>query len=300
MKKSICELIGNTPTVRLSAIERYARHSGKIFAKAEHLNPAGSIKDRVASAIINNMIENGALARGGVVAEVTSGNTGIALAMLGAIHGFGVRIVMPSSASSERSAIIKAYGGEVILTDADEGMNGAIRRADALVRDGDVMLGQFTNPIAVKCHYENTATELWREACGEIDTFVCGVGTGATLTGVGRFLKEKRRDIRVIAVEPRESPVLSGGKAGKHGIEGIGAGFVPPLFDYSVVDKIVSVSSEEAFWGTRILARECGIFAGYSTGAVLSAVLRLLKGESVGKNIAMIITDGGERYLSRS
>lgn len=300
MKKAISDFIGHTPTVRLSAIEEHFGLKGCLLAKAEQLNPAGSIKDRVAKAITNNMERTGAIGSGSVIVEATSGNTGIALAMLGAIRGYRVKIVMPSSASVERAAIMSAYGAEVILTPGEEGMKGAIHEAEKICKSGAVMLGQFTDTEAIKCHYEGTASELWRDTCGGIDAFLCGVGTGATITGVGRFLKEKRRDIRVIAIEPSESRTLSGGVAGTHKIEGIGAGFVPPFFDYSLVDGIVSVTYDEAREAVGILARRCGIFAGISTGATLATAIKLARGELYGKRIAMIIADGGERYLSRS
>ena len=302
MINSVIGTVGDTPMLALEGIRERLGLRAKIIAKAEHLNPGGSIKDRVAVAMIKEAEKDGRLARGGTIIEPTSGNTGIALAMLGSALGYRVKIVMPSSASVERRELIRAYGGEVVLTSNEDGMSGAIRQAEALLceQTGGVILGQFTSPAAVACHYYGTAAELWRGTGGKIDAFVAGVGTGATLTGIGRFFKDRSEGIRTVAVEPSESAALTGGRIGTHGIEGIGAGFIPPLYDGGVVDGVECVSTDEAIEAVRLLAECEGILAGVSTGAALCAAVRVARRDyASGGVVALLIADRGERYFSR-
>ena len=295
---NISECIGRTMTVRLTEIERRFGLNCEIYGKAELMNPGGSVKDRVAMAILESE-RQGKLHRGDKVITATSGNFGIALAMLSAHHGYKAKIVMPSSASEERRRLIKAYGQEVISIDG--GMREAIDTAEKMAREsGGSYIDQFTNRKGVECHYKGTGRELWVDMQSNIDIFITVVGTGATLSGVGTFLKERKRGIRIIGVEPKESAVLSGYTVGAHSIEGIGAGFVPPLYDATLVDGIEAVSSDEAKEYTREIARCEGIFAGISSGASLAAAVGLCRREELRKKrIAIILCDRGERYFSR-
>ena len=291
-------IIGDTPITRLRGIEEHFGLRCSLFGKAEFMNPAGSIKDRIAAALISAYEKNGTLRAGGTIVEATSGNTGIALAMLGALHRYRVRIIMPEGASKERIDLMRAYGAEVILSDRKSGMSGAISLAEEIVRNDEnsIMMRQFENAECVKCHYSTTAREIARDMLCNIDAFVCGVGTGATLVGVGRFLKESFRT-RIYAVEPYESAVLSGGVANAHGIDGIGAGFVPCFYDFSLVDSVIRISTEEAVEMTRLLARHEGLLVGISSGANLAAAIKI--GMDKKWRIALPLCDRGERYFSR-
>ncbi len=294
-------LIGSTPTVRLSSLEKYFGLKSTLYAKLEGFNPSGSVKDRAALFMIEDAYRRGLLREGGVVIEPTSGNTGISLSMLSAVYGYRAVIVMPESMSKERRALIRAYGGEVILTDASRGMRGAIDRAGELLAEikGAYSPSQFENPNNPIAHYMTTGREIYADTSGIVDILVGGVGTGGTLSGTGRFLKEKLPSLKVVAVEPAESAVLSGRAAAPHGIQGIGAGFVPPLLDSKIIDEILTVSTDEAKQMCRILGLREGIFAGFSSGAALSAAVSVAKGaEAAGKSIAVILPDGGEKYLS--
>lgn len=299
--KSVCEAVGNTPLVEISSFAKNRGLHGKILCKLEFANPAGSVKDRVALALIEDAENRGLLTRGGTVIEATSGNTGIGLVAVCAAKGYKAVIVMPDSMSRERIDTLRAYGARVVLTDGREGMTGAVKKANelALGTPGSYMPCQFSNPANAQVHYRTTGREIWRACGGDVDIFVAGVGTGGTITGAGRYLRECKRDIRVVAVEPLSSPVLGGGKAGKHGIMGIGAGFVPDVLDTSVYDEVVAVSDSDAYAFARALAAEEGIFAGISSGAVLSAAVSVLaRSENEGKTVAVILPDGGGKYLS--
>ena len=290
--------IGGSETLRLRRIEELFSLKGRLYGKAEFMNPAGSIKDRVAEALIDSYRSCGVLKEGGTLVEATSGNTGIALAMLGASRGYRVKITMPESASRERAELMRAYGAEVIFSEGKSGMVGATLLALEIAEnsEGAVLMKQFENEVCVRTHYERTAPEI---ACGvgeRIDAFVSGVGTGATLMGIGSFLKE-RYQTRIYAVEPMESQVLSGGKAAAHGIEGIGAGFVPPFYDPSITDGIIAISTEEAEEMARLLARREGILVGVSSGANLVAAIKIAKSKEW--SIALPLADRGERYFSR-
>lgn len=275
--------------------------NARIVAKLEFLNPAGSVKDRVAKAMLDDGEARGLLRRGSVIIEPTSGNTGIGLAAAGVSRGYRVIIVMPSTMSVERRKIMEAYGAEVVLTDGEKGMRGAIEKAEelaAFVPNGFIP-SQFDNPANAAAHYNSTAPELWRDSGGAVAAFVAGVGTGGTITGIGTYLKEKNPDIKVIAVEPLSSPVLSVGAGGAHGIQGIGAGFVPSVLDTSVYDEVMTVSDADAFEFAREVGRRCGVLAGISSGAALCAAVRVAEREEyAGKTIATLFPDGGERYVS--
>ena len=295
--KNILELVGNTPLIALNALSQEFGISGKLYAKWEASNPTGSVKDRAALLMLLDAERRGILKEGATIVEPTSGNFGVALAALGGIRGYHVVIVMPKTATEERKSLVRAYGAELILTDGSLGMRGAIERAEELCRaGGGVMLGQFSNPANPAAH-EKTGEEIWADTAGEVDLFVAGVGTGGTLTGVARYLKQKKPAVRVIAVEPAGSPYLSEGRAGRHGIQGIGAGFVPAVLDKTLIDGIVTVEDGDALACTRALACTEGILAGISSGAALHAAL-LLGREYGGKNIVTILPDTGERYLS--
>ena len=288
--------IGNTPLVQLNIPSPC-----KLFAKLEGENLGGSIKDRVALAIIEDAERKGRLKAGGLVVEATSGNTGIGLALVCKAKGYRAVIVMPDSMSKERIELIQSYGGEVVLTDGKKGMQGAVERALELVKNNDnaLLADQFNNPVCAKVHYATTAQEIYTQTDGKVDIFVACVGTGGTLTGVGRFLKEKNLQTQVIAVEPSASPLLSQGKAGAHGIQGIGANFVPSILDREVYDEVVTVTDEEAFAWARELAKAHGLSVGISSGAVLSAVLKIAsRAENAGKNIITVFPDEGGRYQS--
>lgn len=293
----ITELIGGTPLVRLS---RFAPGLG-VLAKLERQNPAGSAKDRVALSMLRAAEAEGRLAPGGLVIEPTSGNTGIGLAALAAALGYRAVIVMPDSMSPERVKLIAAYGAEVVLTPGAEGMSGAVAKAEEISArsPGSIVAGQFSNPANPRAHYETTGPEIWRDTDGRVAAFVCGVGTGGTITGVGRYLKEQDPAVRVIAMEPASSPLLSEGRAGAHAIQGIGANFVPEALDTSVYDEVVTVTDEDALSAMRELARTEGLLCGVSSGAAAFAAREIAKRpEFAGKNVVCLLPDTGERYLS--
>ena len=293
--RSVDELIGRTPLLELAGFGGDAR----ILAKLEYLNPAGSVKDRVAKAMIDDAEERGLLAPGSVIIEPTSGNTGIGLCAVAAARGYRAMIVMPDSMSAERILLMKAYGAEMVLTPGAEGMAGAIAKAEQLQKEipGSFIPGQFDNPANAKAHFDTTGPEIWEDTDGEVDIFVAGVGTGGTITGTGTYLKHKNPGIRVVAVEPAGSAVLSGGKAGKHGLQGIGAGFVPKVLDTNVYDQVIPVTEEQAYEAARLLGRKAGILVGISSGAALHAAMELSK-ENPGKTIVVLLPDTGDRYLS--
>ncbi|MGE5593690.1 MAG: cysteine synthase A [Betaproteobacteria bacterium] len=296
---SVQDVVGKTPLVRIRRIAEGLR--AEIAAKLESMNPGGSVKDRAALGMLVAAEKEGRLGPGSVVVEPTSGNTGIALAMLCASRGLRLIVTMPESMSVERRKILEAYGAEVVLTPAREGMAGAVQRALEIAGStpGAFMPQQFTNPANAEAHRRTTAREIWEDTDGKVDVFVAGVGTGGTITGVGEALKAKKPDIRVVAVEPEESPVLEGGPAGSHGIQGIGAGFVPDVLNVGVIDEVVAVSSAEAVSMARRLAREEGILAGISSGAALAAAVRVARRpENEGRLLVVVFPDGGERYLS--
>lgn len=294
------EIIGNTPLLRLKNFEKAYSLNARIFAKLEYFNPAGSIKDRAAKYMIDGAEKRGILKKGTVIIEPTSGNTGIGLAAIGAARGYRVILTMPETMSVERRKLISAYGAEIVLTDGKKGMQGAIDKAEELKNKlGGVILGQFVNPDNAKAHFETTGPEIWNDTDGGVDIFVAGVGTGGTLTGTGRFLKSKNKNIKVVAVEPETSPVLSEGRSGAHAIQGIGAGFVPEILDTSVYDEVVTVANEEAIAAAKEIVIREGVFVGISSGAALAAAIKEAKRkENAGKNIVVIFPDGGDRYLS--
>ncbi len=293
--------IGNTPLLRLNKIEKELGLNARLFAKLESANPAGSIKDRVAKAMLDDAEASGRLKSGGAVIEATSGNTGIGLALVAAARGYRAIIVMPETMSVERQKLLRAYGAEVVLTDGIKGMQGAVEKAEQLLKElpNAIIAGQFDNPANPKAHYQTTGPEIYAQTDGKTDVFVAGVGTGGTVSGVGRFLKEKLPFVKVVAVEPQSSPLLSQGRAGAHKIQGIGANFVPKNFDRSVCDEIVTVLDESAYEYARMAARVEGVLVGISSGAALAAAVEQAKNpENAGKNIVTIFPDDGGRYLS--
>ncbi len=295
------DLIGKTPLVEFSRVAKRFGLRARLLAKLEFLNPAGSIKDRVARAMVDDAERRGLLKPGGTIIEPTSGNTGIGLALVAAVRGYRLVIVMPDSMSVERIRIMKAYGAEVVLTPGAQGMRGAIEKAEELKASlpGSVVAGQFVNPANPAAHERTTGPEIWADTSGRVDFFVAGVGTGGTLTGAGRFLKSKNHALKVVAVEPATSAVLSGGEAGPHGLQGIGAGFVPEILDRSLIDEVVAVTDEEAYAASRLAGRVEGVLVGISSGAALHAAIELAKRpENAGKNIAVVLPDTGDRYLS--
>lgn len=299
--KSAAELVGNTPLVELVNLEKQEGLRARLLAKLEYLNPAGSVKDRVGKAMIEAAEQEGRLKPGSVIIEPTSGNTGIGLAAIAASKGYRMILTMPETMSLERRNILKAYGAEIVLTPGDEGMAGAIRKAEELAAEipGSMVAGQFENPVNPKAHYETTGPEIWRDTDGEVDVFVATVGTGGTITGTGRYLKEQKPHIQVVAVEPAGSPVLSQGKSGPHGIQGIGAGFVPKVLDTKIYDQIITATEEESYCQAKKLARSEGILVGISSGAALQAAIRLASQEAYeGKTIVVILPDSGDRYYS--
>lgn len=297
---SISELVGHTPLVELKNIEKKFGLKGKIFAKPEYFNPAGSVKDRVALNMILNAERDGKISKGGVLIEPTSGNTGIGIAAIGVPRGYRVIIVMPETMSVERRKLIKAYGAEIVLSDGSKGMKGAIEKAEELAKEtGGTIMGQFVNPSNPEAHYKTTGVEIYEDMDGAVDYFVAGVGTGGTITGVGKYLKEKKAGVKVVAVEPYSSPVISEGRAGKHGIQGIGAGFIPETLDVSVIDEVIAVKDEDAFNLGKTVSGAEGFLVGISSGAALWAATEVAKREeSKGKNIVVILPDSGDRYLS--
>ena len=297
------QLIGKTPLLELAHLEQKEQLSARILAKLEFFNPAGSAKDRVALRMILDAEERGLLKPGATVIEPTSGNTGIGLASVAAARGYRVIIVMPDSMSAERQILMGAYGAELVLTPGVEGMSGAIARAEALAKEipGSFIPDQFANPANPRAHYETTGPEIWADTDGKADIFVATVGTGGTITGTGKYLKERNPAIKIVAVEPAESPLLSGGKAGPHGIQGIGANFVPKVLDTGIYDQIITVTTEESYAMGRALGRTEGILCGISSGAALHAALSLAKQpENAGKTIVVLLPDTGDRYLSTS
>lgn len=294
-------LIGNTPLLELKNIEKTLGLKAKILAKLEYFNPAGSVKDRVAKAILDDAEERGLLKAGSVIIEPTSGNTGIGLASVAAARGYRLIIVMPDTMSVERRKLMTAYGAKLVLSDGRLGMKGAIAKAEELKNslENAIVAGQFTNPANPKAHYRTTGVEIWNDTDGGVDILVAGVGTGGTISGAGRFLKEKNPQIKVVAVEPAGSAVLSGKGAGAHGLQGIGAGFVPQTLDTSVYDEVACVSEEEAYRFARLVGKKEGVLVGISSGAALCAAVREAeKEENAGKTIVVIFPDGGDRYLS--
>lgn len=298
---SVSEIVGKTPLLRLSNIEKEEGLSGVLLAKLEGMNPAGSAKDRVALQMIETAEKKGFLRIGGTIVEPTSGNTGIGLASVAASRGYRVILTMPDTMSLERRRLLSAYGAEIILTDGALGMSGAIEKAKALCEEnaGYYMPSQFENPANPEAHYLTTGPEIYEDTDGKVDIFVAGVGTGGTISGVGRYLREKNRDVKIVAVEPSDSPVLSGGNAGAHALQGIGAGFVPDVLDTEIYDEVIAVGGEDAYRMGRMLARREGVLAGITSGAALYAAVTLLsREENRGKTVVVLLPDTGERYLS--
>lgn len=299
--KTADELIGKTPLLELSHIEDEYKLEANIIAKVEYFNPAGSVKDRIAKKMIDEAIKEGKINKDTVLIEPTSGNTGIGLASVAAAKGLKLIVTMPDTMSVERRNIIKAYGAEIVLTEGAKGMKGAIEKANELAKEypNSFIPGQFDNPNNPKVHFETTGPEIYEDTDGKVDIFVAGVGTGGTITGVGAYLKSKNKDIKVVAVEPESSPVLSEGKSGPHKIQGIGAGFVPKVLDTSIYDEIIRVSNEDAFATGKLIGKKEGILVGISSGAAVFAAIELAKKEeNKGKNIVVLLPDTGDRYLS--
>ena len=295
------QLIGKTPLVELGNVEKNLNLNARLLVKLECFNPGGSAKDRIAVSMLDDAEQSGRLQPGATIIEPTSGNTGIGLAAVGAARGYRVIIVMPDTMSMERRLLMKAYGAELVLTDGAKGMQGSIEKAEELAAQlpGSMVMGQFDNPANAKAHYLTTGPEIWADTDGQVDCFVAGVGTGGTITGTGRYLKEQNPAIHVVAVEPASSPLLSQGKAGPHGLQGIGANFVPSVLDRSVYDEIAPITEEEAYQASRMLGRMEGLFVGISSGAALHAAIQLAKQpQYAGKTIVALLPDTGERYLS--
>ena len=299
--KSADELIGHTPLMELTHIEGEYGLKARILAKIEYFNPAGSVKDRIAKAMIDDAESRGVLGKGSVIIEPTSGNTGIGLASVAAARGYRIIIVMPETMSVERRQIMKAYGAELVLTEGAKGMKGAIEKADELAKEipNSFIPGQFVNEANPKAHFEHTGPEVFEDTDGDVDIFVAGVGTGGTVTGVGRYLKSKKPGVKVVAVEPASSAVLSTGVAGAHKIQGIGAGFVPSVLDTKIYDEIITVSNDDAFATGKLMGKKEGVLVGISSGAALWAAIELAKRpENAGKTIVVLLPDTGDRYLS--
>ena len=295
------ELVGNTPLVEMKNIEEELGLEARILVKLEYFNPAGSVKDRIAKAMIEDAEEKGLLKEGSVIIEPTSGNTGIGLASIAAVKGYRIILTMPETMSVERRNILKAYGAEIVLTEGAKGMKGAIEKADELAKEipGSYIPGQFVNPANPEVHRKTTGPEIWKDTDGEVDLFIAGVGTGGTLTGVGEYLKSKNPDVKIVALEPASSPVLSTGKGGPHKIQGIGAGFVPDVLNTTVYDEIFTVENDDAFATGKLLAKKEGILVGISSGAALYGAIELAKRpENKGKTIVALLPDTGDRYYS--
>ena len=295
------ELVGNTPLVEVKNIEEELGLEARILVKLEYFNPAGSVKDRIAKAMIEDAEEKGLLKEGSVIIEPTSGNTGIGLASIAAVKGYRIILTMPETMSVERRNILKAYGAEIVLTEGAKGMKGAIEKADELAKEipGSYIPGQFVNPANPEVHRKTTGPEIWKDTDGEVDLFIAGVGTGGTLTGVGEYLKSQNPDVKIVALEPASSPVLSTGKGGPHKIQGIGAGFVPDVFNTTVYDEIFTVENDDAFATGKLLAKKEGILVGISSGAALYGAIELAKRpENKGKTIVALLPDTGDRYYS--
>ena len=298
---SALELIGNTPLVEVKNVEKSEGLEATVLAKLEYFNPAGSVKDRIAKAMIEDAEERGQLKAGSVIIEPTSGNTGIGLAAIAAAKGYRTILTMPETMSVERRNILKAYGAEIVLTEGAKGMKGAIAKADELAKEipNSFIPGQFVNPANPEMHFQTTGPEIWEDTDGQVDYFTAGVGTGGTVTGVGKFLKSKNPNVKVAAIEPSDSPVLSQGRAGSHKIQGIGAGFVPDTLDTSVYDEVMPITNEDAFATAKLLAKKEGILVGISSGASLYAAIQIAKRpEAKGKTIVALLPDSGDRYYS--
>lgn len=298
--KSIVDLVGNTPIVELNRLEKKYDLKARVCAKLEYFNPAGSAKDRIAKAMILDAMEKGVINSESVIIEPTSGNTGIGLAFVCASFGMRAILTMPETMSKERQDLLKAYGAEIVLTDGKLGMQGAIDKAKELAASipNSYIPGQFSNPVNPKAHYDTTGPEIWNDTDGKVDIFVAGVGSAGTISGVGKYLKEKNPNIKIVAVEPEKSPLISGGVAGPHKIQGIGANFIPEILDKSVIDEVITISDEEAYAQTKELSEE-GIFVGISSGAAVAAAKKLaLRSENEGKMIISFLADNGERYIS--
>jgi cysteine synthase A len=294
-------LIGNTPLVELTAIEKAFDLKARLFAKVEYFNPTGSVKDRAAKAMIDEAEKSGRLQKGGTVIEATSGNTGIGLAFVAVARGYKAIIVMPETMSVERQKLIRAYGAEVVLTDGKKGMQGAVEKAEEILKNtpNAIIAGQFENPANAKAHYLATGPEIYEQTDGKVDIFVAGVGTGGTLTGVGGYLKEQNTDVKIVAVEPSKSPLLSKGYAGAHGLQGIGANFIPKILDRNIYDEVLTATDEDSFQMARMLGQKEGLFVGISSGTAVWAAVEIAKRpENAGKTIVTLLPDSGDRYLS--
>jgi len=298
---SVDKMIGGTPLLELHNLEKELGLKAKVLAKLEYFNPAGSAKDRIARAMIDEAEREGKLGPGSVIIEPTSGNTGIGLAAVAAARGYRVIIVMPETMSMERRMLMKAFGAELVLTPGSKGMTGSIEKAEELAASmpHSFIPGQFVNPVNAKAHYDTTGPEIWNDTDGTVDVFVAGVGTGGTITGVGRYLKERKAGVKVVAVEPAASAVLSGGRPGPHGLQGIGAGFIPKVLDTGIYDEVIPVENEQAYEAARLIGKKEGVLVGISSGAALFAALELAKrDEYAGKTIVALLPDTGDRYLS--
>lgn len=298
---SALELIGHTPLIEAKGLEKKENLKARLLIKTEYFNPSGSVKDRAALYMINDAEERGLLKEGSTIIEPTSGNTGIGLAAIAAVKGYRIILTMPETMSVERRNILKAYGAEVVLTEGTKGMAGAIAKAEELAKEipGSFIPGQFDNPANPRAHIESTGPEIWEDTDGEVDIFVAGAGTGGTVTGVGEYLKSRKKEVKIVAVEPAASPVLSGGKPGPHGLQGIGAGFVPKILNTEIYDEVITVENEEAYAASRNLTKTEGILTGISSGAALHAGMILAKRpENEGKTIVVLLPDSGDRYYS--